>query len=128
MIVPPPKKVSYCARRRILIVVDITCCTSHGVEYLILAIICSRNRGHFAGIISDNDNLTSSWVHRVVENATKGLGRQPSAVNHDIGLLARVVSISSLRDVLDYCSLEDGTVFHTLANKPWKIDCCINAD
>lgn len=108
--------------------VDITCCTSHGVEYLILAVIGSRNRGHFAGIISDNDNLASGWVHCVVENTAQSLGRQASAVDHNISLLARVVSISSLCNVLDYCSLEDGTVFHTLANKPWKIDGGVNAN
>lgn len=67
-------------------------------------------------------------MHLLIEDAAEGFGGQSGAVDNYISLLSGVMGVRCVSDVFADSSFEHSPILDTLANQPWQVDGCIDAD
>lgn len=100
----------------------------HHVGHFVIAIIGPGDGAHQPGVVADDDNLAAGWQEGGVLYAAQRAGRQPRAVDDEVGPLARMVRVGRLGDVLDDGALEDDAVLAALAHQPGEVHGGVDAD
>jgi hypothetical protein len=87
----------------------------HHVRGLVASIIRAGDRVHQSGIIPNHDNLASGRQESIVQDTTERPRRQAGAVDNNVCLLPRVVSIGGVCHMCEDGSFEDDAIFSALA-------------